>query len=773
MILALKDQNLLSSVGVTCKEDKMKRLLLLLICLGLAGFKSTQADVIYVSGDVSGTWSADTVLVTGEVRVPPDSTLIIEPGVSVLFQVYCKFIVDTNATLLAVGTETDSILFDEFYPDTSWHGIRFLGASDSSQLAYCHLTHGSATGGYSDNHGGAIYCSNSSPTISRNTISSNSANYDGGGIYCYSSSPFIRSNTISGNSADGGGGIYCYYYSNPTISNNTICENTASYSGGGIKCNLVSNPIISGNTISGNSAYYGGGIHCYYYSNPTISNNTICENTASDRGGGIYCNWESTNPIISGNTISSNSANYGGGIYCYYYSNPSISGNTISGNSADNGGGIYCHWHSDPTIIGNTISGNSTNYGSGIYCDWKSDPIISGNTISGNSANYGGGIYCSSHSDPTIIGNTISENSANSRGGGIFCYRSSPSISGNTISSNSAFSGGGIWCNYNSNPTLLNCILWGDNPQEIYLYSGSIVQATYCDIQGGWHGTGNIDADPLFVDPTLGDYNLQWPSPCIDSGNPYWVYNDPDGTRADMGAYYYDYSALSVDLSLVPFQIPVQIPASGGSFDYYLFVTNAGADSLPVDLWSEAMLPDSSFRGPIVGPVRATLETGTTGWVRNQNVPGSAPPGTYSYNAYAGIQPNVILANDSFPVEKLLIGDGPWVNDWNWSQELMGLIDQGQMTPSPYLPADFILYPCHPNPFNPLTTISFGLPEASRVALVVYDLQGRKVNELVNGARNAGVYEVTFNGSNFASGIYLYRFEAGDFSATGEMVLLK
>jgi len=314
------------------------------------------------------------------------------------------------------------------------------------------------------------------------------------------------------------------------------------------------------------------------------------------------------------------------------------------------------------------------------------------------------------------------------------------------------------------------------------LYSGSIVQATYCDIQGGWHGTGNIDADPLFVDPTLGDYHLQWPSPCIDAGDPESPL-DPDGTRADMGAYYFDYSALSVDLSLVPFQSPVQIPASGGSFDYYLFATNAGADSLPVDLWSEAMLPDSSFRGPIVGPVRATLETGTTGWVRNQNVPGSAPPGTYSYNAYAGIQPNVILANDSFPVEKLLIGDGPGVNDWNWSQELMGLIDQGQMTPSPYHPVDFILYPCHPNPFNPLTTIRFDLPMAGWVKLEVFDVSGRRVNlsvsgmtpttALVDGWREAGSHEVTFDGSHLASGIYIYQLQVSEFTSTGKMVLMK
>ena len=120
----------------------MKRKPWLSICLFLLSAMASQAEVIYVSGDVFGAWFADTVLVTGEIRVPPDSTLLIEPGVKVLFQTYCKFIVDTNATLRAIGTPSDTILFDEFYQDTSWHGIRFMYSSDSCALDYCHITNG-------------------------------------------------------------------------------------------------------------------------------------------------------------------------------------------------------------------------------------------------------------------------------------------------------------------------------------------------------------------------------------------------------------------------------------------------------------------------------------------------------------------------------------------------------------------------------------------------------------------------------------------------------
>jgi hypothetical protein len=78
-----------------------------------------------------------------------------------------------------------------------------------------------------------------------------------------------------------------------------------------------------------------------------------------------------------------------------------------------------------------------------------------------------------------------------------------------------------------------------------------------------------------------------------------------------------------------------------------------------------------------------------------------------------------------------------------------------------------------PNPFNPTTAISYQLSAVSFVNLSVYDISGRKVAELVNGMRDAGSHSVTFDGSGLASGIYLYRLTAGDFSAVQKLVLLK
>ena len=89
------------------------------------------------------------------------------------------------------------------------------------------------------------------------------------------------------------------------------------------------------------------------------------------------------------------------------------------------------------------------------------------------------------------------------------------------------------------------------------------------------------------------------------------------------------------------------------------------------------------------------------------------------------------------------------------------------------LPSRFDLSQNYPNPFNPTTTIKYELPKSSEVTLSVYDVLGREVAVLVNEGRNAGVHEVKFDGSGFASGVYFYRLRAGDFVQTKRFVLLK
>ncbi len=89
------------------------------------------------------------------------------------------------------------------------------------------------------------------------------------------------------------------------------------------------------------------------------------------------------------------------------------------------------------------------------------------------------------------------------------------------------------------------------------------------------------------------------------------------------------------------------------------------------------------------------------------------------------------------------------------------------------LPTAFALEQNYPNPFNPSTVISYQLPVASTVNLVVYDILGREVRTLVNETQPAGIYSVRFDASALASGVYFYRLEAGRFTETRRLLLLK
>ena len=89
------------------------------------------------------------------------------------------------------------------------------------------------------------------------------------------------------------------------------------------------------------------------------------------------------------------------------------------------------------------------------------------------------------------------------------------------------------------------------------------------------------------------------------------------------------------------------------------------------------------------------------------------------------------------------------------------------------IPASYSLAQNFPNPFNPSTTIRYQLPENGMVTLKIYDILGSEVATLVNEQKAAGRYEVNFNASSLASGVYIYKIQAGDFSASKKLILLK
>lgn len=100
--------------------------------------------------------------------------------------------------------------------------------------------------------------------------------------------------------------------------------------------------------------------------------------------------------------------------------------------------------------------------------------------------------------------------------------------------------------------------------------------------------------------------------------------------------------------------------------------------------------------------------------------------------------------------------------------EVIGIISNNNT-----IPQKFALYQNYPNPFNPSTQIKFDIPVNSRVKISIFDILGREVDVLVNGDMIPGIYNADWNATNFASGVYFYRIDAGNYSDVRKMILLK
>jgi len=303
--------------------------------------------------------------------------------------------------------------------------------------------------------------------------------------------------------------------------------------------NLDATAILEGFTITGgnaNGTYWphnvGGGMFNWYNSSPNVKDCTFSENSADYLGGGMY-NVKISSPNVNNCTFTENSADWGGGM-CNYESSPTVTNCTFSGNSAEDYGGGMCNYENSPTVTNCTFSGNSADYGGGMY-NYYSSPSVTNCTFSANSADYGGGMYNEYHSSPTVTNCTMADNNAPN--------------------------GPAVACDYyeQSHPsavTIHNSIIW-NGLNWLWNNDNSTITVTYSDVQGGWPGTGNIDADPCFADPNIGDYHLKsqagrwdanegrWTkdevtSPCIDAGDPASPIGFepfPNGGIINMGAY--------------------------------------------------------------------------------------------------------------------------------------------------------------------------------------------------------------------------------------------
>ena len=350
--------------------------------------------------------------------------------------------------------------------------------------------------------------------------------------------------TITAGNADGqypdteehgyGGGMY-NKESSPTLINCTFIENSARYSGGGMD-NDRGWPMLIKCTFSQNFSNWGGGL-ANGDGRPTLIDSTFVENVSSYKGGAM-ANYDGS-PPMNNCTFINNRAVLGGAIYgadCV----PLPTNCTFMGNTAEKGGVVYNN-DSSIGLTNCTLSGNSATEGGVIYDD-EGGSVLINCILTANTAVAGGVMYCGEDSYERLANCILSGNIAETGGAVYFCNDSSVTLLHCTLTANSADNGNALACDsyqqqYPSSVQISNSIL-RDGGAEVWNNDGSTITITYSNVQDGWAGEGNIDADPLFVEPGYwdaggvwveGDYRLRAGSPCIDAGTDADVYTDIEG----------------------------------------------------------------------------------------------------------------------------------------------------------------------------------------------------------------------------------------------------
>jgi hypothetical protein len=406
----------------------------------------------------------------------------------------------------------------------------------------------------------------SNPTLTHCKFINNTAlSGSGAGMYNAKSSPKLLYCEFIGNDGLFAGGMLNYSYSSPTLSHCTFIDNSADRNiGGGMYNNHYSSPTLEYCIFKSNSSNGGGGMHNSFHSSPKLTHCEFIQNSAHEDGGGLY-NRNDSNPILTNCIFRENSAvDCGGGIFNKNNSSPNLFNCVLTANFVTNhGGGMYniggiptlknCTFSNNTAFAGagidnqdsNTIlnhctfvSNSTEEYGAGIN-NFGSSPVLTNCIFIDNVANdFGGGGICNWSSKPKLINCLFRTNVSAERGGAVMNNRSDPHLFNCTFVDNAAGGAGNAvaFFSYNLDPPsamlAANCI-FRDDGDEIFdhgegTWLPSTISVTYSNVQGGWPGVGNIDADPCFVEPGYwdangvwveGDYRLLPDSPCIDAGD--------------------------------------------------------------------------------------------------------------------------------------------------------------------------------------------------------------------------------------------------------------
>ena len=556
----------------------------------------------------------------------------------------------------------------------------------------------------SGNYGGAIKVLLGSVRIAncqiRNCDANTGSGFGGGGaIFVKGAVADIANNWIHTNIATRAGAIYLYNSTGSSLTGNLIENNSIAVAnlndpyGAGIVLDQCTNTVLSGNVVQNNSgAIRGGGAWVTASANTQWSGGSVANHSVSNNGGGLYF----TNSVASLDSVM------------------------VAGNSSSLfGGGISTD--SDITVSQCVFVNNHAIIGGGLSASGGTSDILHNLWLENTSLSSGAALSLSGITGATIIGNTLDRNSANAGAGGML-LASSTFVVTNNIVTNSA--GSGITCS-NATATLSYNLVWNSSASN---YAGCTA------------GVGSLSSDPAFADTMNVDYHLGLHSPAIDAADPGVQWNDPDGSRGDMGWYGSHVSTMQQP------EFPKNLLATTLSGDLLL-----GWDANPeADMDYYAVYCDS-----LSGFLPAAI-----------NFVGTSPDSLFNTGAVAAdtLYYRIAALNTSGHAS-------------GYSAEVMA-VPTSTSTPNLPPPTVTALRQNFPNPFNPLTTIRFDLARPGPVRLSIYDPRGRRVRVLVDATLPADRHERLWDGrdqrgARVSSGIYYSRLETAEGMFHRKMVLLK
>ncbi len=351
----------------------------------------------------------------------------------------------------------------------------------------------------------------------------------GAGVFVINSSLVIDSCEISGNvSETAGGAIGIAPYSHLELLDCRISSNSSSSFGGAI-FESTATLDIENCTFDGNHAPTSGGAIHSRYASLNVYKCQFNSNSTDGSGGAIYCGYPHADDSVAveRSTFSGNSAGEDGAAIFLSHATETtpmvVSCTFISNTAVTSGGGLYSNIANFVMAFSRFSNNNAGFGGAGVYCYSATAASICCK-FTANQATTGAGCYIDT-SNMQWLNCLFDLNDADEFGGGMYCLNSEASVTNATFTHNHASDDGGAIALNTTDLTMRNSILWQNEISEIHA-PGLTPDIRYCDIQGGFAGTGNINTEPSFCSGVNGQHYLSQiasgeaiDSPCVNTGN--------------------------------------------------------------------------------------------------------------------------------------------------------------------------------------------------------------------------------------------------------------